>query len=86
METCYVVATLDTKRNCVTEVRFYSAEAKSLTTFSGNEFYFDVAEVFGRDYHCACVEAYAMLTGPRCPTYLRWVRPWIRDLAQEVRP
>jgi len=84
-ETCYVVATLDTRTLKVTDVGFYSASAHGLTTMRNDCMYLDVYEFDGVDYHHACLAAYNYILSKSCPTYLEWLRPFAKKKEQETR-
>jgi hypothetical protein len=85
METCYVVATLDTRTLQVTDVGFFSSEAKSLTVMSHDYMYLDVFEFGGVDYHRAFLSGIDYILAGSCPLYLRWLRPFAKRQQEKYR-
>jgi hypothetical protein len=75
-ETCYVVATLDTRTLKIIDVGFYSAEAVSLTVVDMNTCHLDVCRRGGRDYHDALKNTLEHFCRIPLHAYLGWVRPW----------
>jgi hypothetical protein len=84
METCYVVATLDTITLKLKDVGFYSSSSRGLTTVAPDEMYLDVFEFGGVDYHRAFLSGIDYLLASSCPMQLRWLRPFAQREQQKM--